>query len=445
MAKGSRSSRKQIIIITTDHWTRTWFMKCLLPYSTRYNYLREEDIVWVNIDGKKSFDENLKALVDVLRFWGEDAQCHACSDPPMLYYSAAVEVLKGEVDLTGASFLCNFLASNKLAARRNIKGFDGVKSEVVRSEDGFIPDLSIDGFFKPIAGCGSKGVMKTKSGQKIENPLKGTVVDIAGASDAPKLLEMAGEYEELRPYLDDKLVGIVEEYMDPEKINVVAFDGFLFDKEVYHFAILDNVYNKEKPEVLDFCIVPSTHVKEGSPEAMNGWKLFDTIAKDLIRRGLDNQFLCLEAFVLPDGRVEALELNCRTDCNPNAAYSLAYGPDGNDVFSAALDLVARRKPPLTPHSPFASGASDFTLPDSKGRYGVCAYYPPIEGAPEFELSDDKSTFFYHTTMEYPDHCFCAGTDLEATKQMCHDLYAKVKARAGFNFTPRPRSKSNEER
>eukprot|EP00419_Tripos_fusus_P010976 CAMPEP_0172665980 /NCGR_PEP_ID=MMETSP1074-20121228/7552_1 /TAXON_ID=2916 /ORGANISM="Ceratium fusus, Strain PA161109" /LENGTH=445 /DNA_ID=CAMNT_0013482335 /DNA_START=74 /DNA_END=1411 /DNA_ORIENTATION=+ len=444
MAKGSRSSRKQLIIITTDHWTRTWFMKCLFPYSTRYNHLKEEDIVWVNIDGNRSFDENLKTLVDVLRFWGEDAQCHACSDPPMLYYSAAVEVLKDEINLTGANFLCNFLASNKLAARRNIKGFDGIKSVVVRSEDECIPDLTIDGFFKPIAGCGSKGVMKTKTGQKIENPLKGTLVDLAGASDAPKMLELASAYEELRPYLDNKLVGIVEEYMDPAKINVVAFDGFVFDKEVYHFAVLDNIYLEEKPEVLEYCIIPSSFVKKGSREEANGWKLFDTIANDLISRGLDNQFLCLEAFVLPDGRVEALELNCRTDCNPNAAYSVLFGPDGNDVFSAALDLVARRKPPLTPHSPFASGATAYTPPDTKGRYGVCAYYPPIENAPEFLLSDDKSTFFYHTTMDFPDHCFAAGTDLEATKQMCRDLYNQVKVKAGAP-TPRPRSKSNEER
>merc|ERR1711983_646631 len=128
------------------------------------------------------------------------------------------------------------------------------------------------------------------------------------------------------------------------------------------------------------------------------------------------------------------------DCNPNAAYSVAFGPDGNDVFSAALDLVARRKPPLTPYSPFASGATAYTPPDLKGRYGVCAYYPPVEGAPEFELSDDKSTFFYHSTMDFPDHCFCAGTDLEATKEACHELYNKVRAKAGVG-APRPRSKS----
>lgn len=183
-ARRARSSRKQPIIITTDHWTRTWFMKCLLPYSTRYNYLREEDIVWVNIDGNKSFDENLEGLLDVLRFWGEDSQCHACSDPPMLYYSTAVEVLKGEINLTGANFLCNFLASNKLAARRNIKGFDGVKSEVVHADDEFVPDLLTDAFFKPIAGCGSKGIMKTSTGHETRNPLKGMEVEVAGASAA---------------------------------------------------------------------------------------------------------------------------------------------------------------------------------------------------------------------------------------------------------------------
>lgn len=404
-------------------------MKCLLPYSTRYNHLREEDIVWVNIDGNKSFDENLEGLLDVLRFWGEDSQCHACSDPPMLYYSTAVEVLKGEINLTGANFLCNFLASNKLAARRNIMGFDGVKSEVVHADDEFVPDLLMDAFFKPIAGCGSKGIMKTSTGHETRNPLKGMEVEVAGASAAPILFALAAAHDELCPYLDNKLVGIVEEYMNPDQVRVVAFDGFVFNQEVYHFAIVDNLYDAEKPEVLTFCVVPSSRVKEGSREAANGWKLFDTIANDLIRRGLDNQFLCLESFVLPDGRVEALELNCRTDCNPNAAYALAFGPDGNDVFSAALDLVAGRKPPLTPYSPFAGGASAYTPPDSHGRYGVCAFYPPVEGAPDFELSDDKRTFFYHSTMDFPDHCFSSGTDLEATKNMCHGLYAKVKAKA----------------
>ena len=62
---------------------------------------------------------------------------------------------------------------------------------------------------------------------------------------------MANAYEEFRCFLDNKIVGTVEEYRDPASINVVAFDGFVCDKEVYHFAIMDNIYNKDDPAVLD--------------------------------------------------------------------------------------------------------------------------------------------------------------------------------------------------
>merc|ERR1719359_2262584 len=104
---------------------------------------------------------------------------------------------------------------------------------------------------------------------------------------------------------------------------------------------------------------------------MAGWALFDSMVGSLVERGLDNQFLDLETFVLPDGRVEAVELNCRTDCNPIPLFGRVFGAE-NCMFSAALDLLAGRRP----------RCADVT-PDSQGRIGVVVYYDKeIEGAPD---------------------------------------------------------------
>jgi len=327
------SGEKKLIVIVTDHWLRSWFTELLLPAS-RYAHLQEQDIEWFDLrDG--TWEQNFERLRKLLLKHGGKARCFPCSDPPMDLYCAVCESLRDEMDLTGASFLSFWLATNKLATRK--------------------ADLGVDGFFKPVAGCGSKGVFYCKTGDIIANPLKGLT---AGSSSSDIVQKLATSYEVTHPFLDNKLVGLVEEYVNPAGRHILAFDGFVHNGKIHHYCICDNVYLEEDPEDFDRMVVPSQVAPEGSPAAIAGWKLFDEVVGDLVKKGLDNQFVDLETFLLPDGRVVMMELNCRTDCNPSPLFGRVYGAD-NDCFSTAIDLLS------------GAPAKMYSQPDNQGLLEPC--------------------------------------------------------------------------
>jgi len=393
----------------TDHWFKSWFTQLLLPAS-RYAHLTEEDIEWFDLrDG--TWEENFERLRALLLKYAGKARCFPCSDPPMHLYSAVCESLRDELPQKGASFISFWLATNKLATRHAIAGGDGLKSEGVYSDMEFVPDLGVDGFFKPVAGCGSKGVFFCKSGEKIVNPLKGCVND---ESCNAVIHGMASKYEITQKFLDKNLVGLVEEYVAPEKRNIIAFDGFVHNGKIHHYCIVDNIYFEDDPEEFDRLTIPSQIVPEGSPAAIAGWELFDKVVGDLVAKGLDNQFVDLETFLLPDGRVEMMELNCRTDCNPSPLFGRVFGAE-SDCFSTAVDLLSGE----TIHKPA----------DSQGRIGICLYRPEATGAPEFEASEDGRCLFYNTP-GYWCHVFVAGTEGEmALRDMAISFYEKMLAKA----------------
>jgi len=403
---------QKLIVIITDHWLRSWFTELLLPAS-RYSHLREQDIEWFDLsDG--TWEENFQRLRALLLQYEGKARCFPCSDPPMDLYCAVCESLRNELDLAGASFVSFWLATNKLATRKAIAGGDGLKSEGVYSDMESLPDLGVDGFFKPVAGCGSKGVFYCKTGDIIANPLKGCINE---SSSNRIVQELASAYEVTHPYLDTKLVGLVEEYVAPEGRHVIAFDGFVHNGKIHHYCICDNVYLEDDPEEFDRMTIPSQVAPEGSPAAIAGWKLFDEIVGDLVSKGLDNQFVDLETFLLPDGRVVMMELNCRTDCNPSPLFGRVYGPE-NDCFSTAVDLLSRQAP-----------RENFSKPDSQGRIGICLYRPEVKGAPEFEASEDGRCLFYNAP-GYWSHVFVVGMESEmALREMAVSFYEKMLAKA----------------
>jgi hypothetical protein len=318
--------------------------------------------------------------------------------------------------LAGASFVSFWLATNKLSTRKAIAGGDGLKSEGVYSDMESLPDLGVDGFFKPVDGCGSKGVFYCKTGDIIANPLKGCTNKCSSNSIVH---ELASAYEVTHPYLDTKLVGLVEEFVAPEGRHVIAFDGFVHNGRIHHYCICDNVYLEDDPEEFDRMVVPSQVAPEGSPAAIAGWKLFDEIVGDLVSKGLDNQFVDLETFLLPDGRVVMMELNCRTDCNPSPLFGRVYGPE-NDCFSTAVDLLSREAPLETLTKPNCK-------PDNQGRTGICLYRPEAKGAPEFEASEDGRCFFYNAP-GYWSHVFVVGVEGEmALREMAISFYEKMLA------------------
>lgn len=199
--------------------------------------------------------------------------------------------------------------------------------------EAYIPDLGVDGFFKPLDACGSKGVMFCPTGRNTLNPL--FVSSEASAQQSSQVcdtmfVKLFSQHPELNDLEEQTkgIVGLVEAYVHPASCRcVVSIDGFVKDGTIIHYCISDNVYDKDAPEVFDSLITPSQRV--GEVEISACWAKYDVIVSDLIRRGVNNQFINIEAFVVNDDgsaeeggggsrgevKIVCMEVNCRTYCN----------------------------------------------------------------------------------------------------------------------------------
>jgi hypothetical protein len=170
----SVKKRPQLTLITTDHWLKSWFEKLILPTSRFHS----ADIEYVSI-ATGTVESHIEAVCAAIQRRPQ-AACFACTDCAMEVYSAAVEVLKTrekqattnadekrakQASPRGSSFLCYFLATNKLACRRLVRGCDDLKCKPVMAGDAFLPDLgtSVDAFFKPLAECGNESSRRFNS------------------------------------------------------------------------------------------------------------------------------------------------------------------------------------------------------------------------------------------------------------------------------------------
>lgn len=401
---------KQIIIITTDHWLKSWFTETLFPGS-KYASLLSTAIFCDISTG--TWDEHFERLMALLRTHKERSVCFACTDSAMNVYAACVEALKDEtpaITLTGGHFLSFFLATNKLASVQRIAACQ-VPVAAVHADMKTLPDLGIKNFFKPLAECGSKGVFGFEAGQTPVNPLFGTS---NRSVESPIQRRMALKYDELQPYLNDNLVGLVVKYVSPAaRKAVVSIDGFVHDGKAYHYCISDNIYKADAPEEFDSLVTPSSRLSAADEQAC--WTLYDKCATDFIARGLDNQFFDVEAFLLHDGSLVVMEINCRTFSNQLPLFTALYGD--NDMFSAALDLLQGELPSFHATSPQNAG----------GKVGVCAYLDVVPNGPEMFKSESGDAWYYSAGNGYLAHVYAVGTDEAATRARCDSFYAEVHA------------------
>ena len=419
----------QLIIIATDHWSEAWFRQLILPFS-RYRDFPEDRLTFFDMV-QGTFVETFERLLAVLQKFQGKSRVFACTDGAMELYSAALAELQQRKpcdfadlgQLTGANFLCYQLATNKLACRKLVAGCSSMKAEPVMSDDVNLPDLGVEGFFKPLAECGSKGVFRVEKGAFVANPLKGTLNPISKVSDRVK--ELLSHVKELEPYNDHKLVGLVEEYANPEKRRTVSIDGWLHDGKVHHYAISENIYVQGAPEKFDSLVTPAPFVSAAIEKKL--WHLYDTVAGDMIRRGLCNQFFDVEAFIFPDGNVAVMEVNCRTFSNQLPIFGQVFE---YDMFSAAIDLLGNEAPGID------EDAAHYT-PSPNGKIGVCTYYDKlIPGAPEVEMKTfhfadklESMAWYYAPGPTYPAHVYavCPESNGGATeaRALCDRFYAEL--------------------
>ena len=156
-----------VLVITTEHWTKTWFTKLLVPVC-RFSTI---DITFVDIASVSTYEEQFQLLCDAISNCVVNQEMRplvfACTDVAMDIYSAALEYLRqngcitvknATETMTGAHFLSFFLSTNKLACRRLVKGCDGLIAKGVFNDMATLPSLGpdVDGFFKPLGKLGFK-------------------------------------------------------------------------------------------------------------------------------------------------------------------------------------------------------------------------------------------------------------------------------------------------
>jgi SAM-dependent methyltransferase len=405
-----------LIVITTAQWSRMHFLQGILP-RTLYSGVSDR-IVFFDMPGMP-FDDRVKELAALLEAPGSTPKVFAITDAAMECLTAAAEIAKGGKEIVGAHFLTFQLATNKLAGRKLVRRCDGVKCSGVLSSDDFLPEVGAASFFKPLADNGSAGVFKF-SGKDTANPLKGTKNRLVELGTMVR--DIAKNYEELAPYMKPELVGIVEEYVDPnERVGIINVDGFIHEGKVYHYCLSDNVYLRDEPETFDYIVAPSQLVKPRSPEADKLWKLYDDAIGDLARRGCNNQFVNIEAFLYRDGRVEVQEINGRTFAPLVILLSRVYGAQ-NCMFAASLDLLWKKCPAC---------AADLPLADPGKTIGVCTFVDHIEGGTGVFDSSFGDMVYYSPGKSGKAYCYGVGTEEPASLvSKCRAFHADLKARMG---------------
>jgi len=406
---------KKILILLTDHWGKEWFTDLLIPAS-RYKSYPKEKYLFMETGGGRSFQENVDELREKILTHKEDLLVVAITDVVMMLYSTVVESLKkdGEYAPTGANFHCFLLATNKLACRKLIPRASQLKCAAVTASMEYLPDLGVKGFFKPLEGVASEGVMVVPVGGKTKNPLFGMKTVRA---ESETLMNLTKDIKELQPYLDESIVGLVEEYIPlSERVSTVSIDGYIYNGKINHYIISDNVYQEENPEVFDSLVTPTQRLSKQQQELC--WQLYDDVVSEFVSRGLDNQFIDVEAFFLKNGRLEVMEVNCRTYSNLMPGFARVYGE--NCMMSAAIDLLRGVDPKYT-----------HVMENTDGRKCVTTYNKVLENVPDVVEFNEAGTSTWGAYYSPPDrsvsHVYCFGRETEkALRAQCDKLYENTK-------------------
>ena len=251
------------------------------------------------------------------------------------------------------------------------KDLDGVCDEVVQK-------VPFPAFFKPCSGARSFGVGSIMTREHLAPMLRSYITKYVTSGRSPikpistKVMNpFYTKYIDVQQYpLSLVPSAIIEKHMGT--VTSVNADGCVFDGEIIHWAISDNLYYKTKPS--NFIAIAHPSALPQNLQA-NVWKLFDDVVQRMIEYGFDNQFVNLEAFVLEDGDVKLMEVNPRMGLNI-ALYS-------GEVFDqSTMEALLKIGEGIHPGIPVANGRHAFfgyvsTTGSGKAKEFLDFSYPGI--------------------------------------------------------------------
>lgn len=128
-----------------------------------------------------------------------------------------------------------------------------------------------------------------------------------------------------------------------EDATLVCLDGMVCQGNVTMWNIHEFVFWGKGSSALK-CIASPVDLSKEAGENLR--KAYDHIAKELMSRGFDNQFACLEAFVTRNGKVSIVEVNGRILRVMTRNYLHMYGQNGDNIM--AMFQIADGKVPKAP-------------------------------------------------------------------------------------------------
>lgn len=200
-----------------------------------------------------------------------------------------------------------------------------------------LENITLPAFVKPCTGYGSKGISVIQSRDDLKHVVK--TWESKGISTAIRRGQkyinsfFTNNLDTQKYPLATLSTALVQKYMDMANAVCVNADGYVYDGEIFHWSMSDNIYSVSKPQCLLATTYPSNVHKHMQSKV---WKLFDAVIIKLIGFGFNNSFVNVEVFVLQSGDVKLLEINPRVG---GSLLALSKAIDERNVFLAELQLA----------------------------------------------------------------------------------------------------------
>ena len=312
---------------------------------------------------------------------------HNISDK-IIEFKKTLEEKKIDHNKIVGNIYCHNLTNNKYLARKLIPSLNTIYYYPVYSDMKNLPnEINKKMIFKPIEGGGSNGIFVFDN--NITN----------------------------NPYYDNKsnLIGIVEEYINP-KFRKFALDGFVYNYEIYHYCISENVYHKSNPEKFDYCLTPVMNLSKSIVKLM--WEKYDLILNFLINNGLNNQFCDIEVFLIDEKeiKIEIMEINCRTFTNQLPIFTKLFSD--NSMFEISCKLIKNENPNIS------KNFYDKIIENKDGNVGISKFYYDLN------IEDDvikNENLCYYKIDNFCSHIYSVAETLEICLKNSKIFYEELKS------------------
>ena len=207
-------------------------------------------------------------------------------------------------------------------------------------------------FFKPCSSSSGQGVASIIGNEELVCTTRSFISSSLFTSPSVSstfLNPFYGKHIDERRYpLSTRPIAVVEKHMgDVARINV---DGYVFNGEIFHWSLSDNLYWREMPRCCFGAAIPtalSRHVQE------EVWKMFDAVVSRMVTFGFDNSFVNVEVFVLESGEVRLMEVNPRKGgCVGSCSHKVF---ENGNLIAAELSLLEG----VQPGPPISNGRHAF--------------------------------------------------------------------------------------